>query len=139
MIETGTVIKAGGGNITVQFKRKTDCEKCKMCLFSENSNVFEIEFENTVNACEGDIVSVEMPNRIVLFSSFVVYIIPLLFCAAGLFLGFFLWGEAAAIAFSAAFIALGFVFIILLEKYLNKTNKLKKPVVKTIVKRNNQN
>ncbi|MDD4003147.1 MAG: SoxR reducing system RseC family protein [Clostridia bacterium] len=135
MIETGTVIKAQDGNIAVQFKRKTDCEKCKMCMFSENSNIFEIEFENTVNASAGDIVSVEMPKRIVLFSSFIVYIIPLLFCAAGLFLGYFIWGEIAAIALSAAFIALGFVFIILLEKYLNKTKKLKKPVVTAIVKK----
>lgn len=131
MTETGIVTKTNGGNLTLRFERKTDCKNCKMCMFSEDSNSVEIEVENTVNAEIGDSVTVNMPNKIVLLYSLIVYMLPLIFCAAGLVAGYFILGEAAALLIGAAMLIAGFCAVVLIDRKL----KIKKPVIVAVTKK----
>jgi positive regulator of sigma E activity len=129
MTETGKVIKESKGIITVRFERKTECDKCRMCAFSKNMTYFDLNLENTVNAREGDTVIVSVQSGAVLFSSFIVYIIPLIIAAAGFTGGYLLWGEALSVVCGAVFLALGFFSLSFLDKYLKKKNKITGPHV----------
>lgn len=139
MTETGNVIKSSKDYITVRFQRKTECAKCKMCAFSDNMTYFDMKFKNTVNAAEGDIVTVEMQGGAVVLSSFLVYIIPLLFAAAGLIAGYLLWGDGAAAICAAVSLAIGFFALSLIDKYLKKRNKIKTPSLTGIVNKEETN
>lgn len=70
--------------VTVQFDRKSACDKCGMCLMSKDSMKVELVLDNELNACEGDIVDVSMGSGYVLTSSFVVYLIPIMLIVVGL-------------------------------------------------------
>lgn len=133
MTETGTVTKINGGNVTVRFDRKTDCENCKMCMFSEEAKFVETEVENSVNAEIGDTVTVNMPGRTVLLYSLIVYMLPLVFCAAGLIAGYFALGDAAALIFGALMLAAGFLVVTLIDKKLK--GKAKRPEITAIFRR----
>jgi sigma-E factor negative regulatory protein RseC len=123
MTETGLVIKETKGFITVRFERKTECSKCKMCAFSKDMTHFDMDLENTVNAREGDTVTVSMQGGAVLLSSLIVYIIPLIFTALGLIGGYLIGGETIAVIGGAFFLALGFLSLSFLDKYLKRKNK----------------
>ena len=135
MTETGEVIKDAKKFITVRFNRKTECEKCKMCAFSESMTYFDMEMENTVNAKVGDTVIVSMKSGSVLLSSIIVYFIPLVFTAIGLFLGYYIAGENIAAILGVVFLAIGFLTISFTDKILKKKNKINTPKVTGILER----
>ena len=126
MEEKGKVIKANNKTLTVRFERKTQCSKCGACAFPAGSPHFDIELKNDAGAKEGDTVTVSMPGGSVLLSSALVYLIPLLFTAAGLAIGFALSGENLAIYLGLVMLAAGFLFISFLDKLIKKRGKTPK-------------
>lgn len=80
MIEKGKVIKIDNkkNTATVSFDRKSDCEKCGMCLMSKDKMKVEITLKNKVNAELNDIVEVSMGEGFVLTSAIIVYLIPVI-------------------------------------------------------------
>jgi len=135
MTETGEVIKVAKKFITVRFNRKTECENCKMCAFSESMTYFDMEMENTVNAKVGDTVIVSVKSGSVLLSSIIVYFIPLVFTAIGLFLGYYIAGENLAAILGVVFLAIGFLTISFTDKILKKKNKINTPKVTGILEK----
>lgn len=134
MTETGKVIKVEKDFVTVRFQRKTECENCKMCIFSQDMTYLDIKMKNTVNAQIDDIVKVSTKGKTVLISSLIVYIVPLLFTLLGLFLGYIILGENLAIVFAMVFLALGFLSIAIIDKLLKRKNKNVIFTIKSIVK-----
>lgn len=85
MIETGRVHKIDNKNrATIRFPRKTACENCRMCFKPRDEMYVELTVKNTLNAKEGDKVSVSMGRQIVLVSSLIVYLLPVALVALAL-------------------------------------------------------
>jgi len=131
--ETGLVTAVNGGVISVQFERKAECEKCKMCAFPAGSKNFNLELDNTIGAKEGDRVLVHLSGGYVVMSSFLVYIIPLLFCFIGLLIGFLTGNDLLTVVLAVSFLVLGFLAAVLTEKLLKKKRTIKKPEVIKII------
>lgn len=86
MTETGTVAAIDkSGYATVEFERKSACGNCGMCLKTKDEMKVSIRVKNKLDAKIGDRVSVDMSSVIVLRSSFIVYIIPVVIVALALF------------------------------------------------------
>lgn len=86
MRESGKVIKedARKKNVTVEFERKSACEKCGMCMMSKSNMTVSLTLKNNMGAKIGDTVEVSMGDSFVLTSAAIVYIIPLILGGIGL-------------------------------------------------------
>ena len=71
MIEKGTIVKIKGDKATVQFDRKSACDKCHMCAVTKDSMKVQVVVKNTLNLNVGDYVAVEMGRRFVLTAAFI--------------------------------------------------------------------
>lgn len=87
MVERGTVISVDSNKntATVQFNRKSACDKCGMCLMSKDNMKVELTLNNTVNASAEDVVDVMLGDNYVLTSAIIVYMIPVALIAISLF------------------------------------------------------
>jgi len=85
MLEVGYVEETQGDIAKVRMTRTSMCASCKKCgLFAAGgSGDLLIEARNDSNAVPGDWVRVEMDSSNVLKAAFIVYMVPLLFAAAG--------------------------------------------------------
>lgn len=87
MVEIGTISNIDKkGYATIKFSRKMACEHCKMCFKPKDENFVQIRVKNTLDAKTGEKVSVSMGTQVVLLSSFLVYIIPVVAVALTLIL-----------------------------------------------------
>lgn len=91
MKETARVIKKENGQSLVQIIRVSACSHCdEKCMLAEDSHDME-EMEVLVNdpigAEVGSMVELEMGAKPILFSAFVVYLLPLVAIILGYFAG----------------------------------------------------
>ena len=79
MREEGVVRKEQDGFCEVIVHRKTACgDNCASCSGACKMNFQSVTAKNTVGAKAGDSVLIEMDSKKVLFSAFLVYILPIL-------------------------------------------------------------
>jgi sigma-E factor negative regulatory protein RseC len=126
MKEKARVIKKEDGQSLVQIIRVSACSHCEeKCMLAEDSHEME-EMEVLVNdpigAEVGSMVELEMGTKPILFSAFVVYLIPLVAIIAGYFAGsswlsvFFNNGEIAGIIGSVISFFLSFLLLRFFDK-----------------------
>ncbi len=97
--ETAIVVSSDNEQIIIETQKKTSCGSCrvnKSCGTGIVSNYFtptpvEFKLKNTIQANVGDTIIVGINERIFLFGSFLMYILPLLFV-----LGFAMLGDYIA-------------------------------------------
>jgi len=78
MRETGIVKSIDGELCTCSVKRKSACgENCASCKAACSSREHTFVAKNIVGAVAGDTVIIEMGTKRVLYSAFLVYILPL--------------------------------------------------------------
>ena len=118
MTERAAVLKVSGRIAVVQIEKKPECDACKVCAFRNGKSRVKVKALNTAGARAGDAVLVraEKDNR--LLASFIVYILPVLFAAAGAAVGFLalddqLWAALCCVAG----LVLGFAAVFLLDKW----------------------
>ncbi len=140
MREEGTVIETYGDFAKVEAKRSLSCEGCAskdMCKPGSDSMI--IEALNPVGAVSGDGVAFEIGKGAFLKSSFILYLMPVIFIVIGAWLG----GEAASYFLSvnkeaisalsaAVFFFLSIIALLFINKYFFK-NAEYKPVIKEIL------
>ena len=122
MIEKGTIVKIKGDKATVQFDRKSACDKCHMCAVTKDGMKVKIVIENSLNACVGDVVSVSMGERFVLTAALIVYIIPLVLVGLGVGVGSLL-SELAQVLLAVGGLIIGFVIAFLLDRFVIRKRK----------------
>ncbi len=117
MKEQAIVIKATGKIAVLRICKRPECEGCKVCAFKAGQSTVKVKAKNTVGAKAGDtvIVQAEKDNR--LLASFIVYILPVLFAAAGAAVGFLalknqLWAALCCLGG----LVLGFAAVFFLDK-----------------------
>lgn len=97
MLEYGRVTKLDGGEATVSFARHGECDRCHICRVTADGADCELRMPNTCEAEEGDFVKVEIFKGSTRVLSVAVYLIALLFAAAGVIAGVVLSAGATAI------------------------------------------
>lgn len=143
MEEKGTIIKNRGQDILVKIERHSACSKCdRDCGLAMASDIEETVVEinkgnyNDIYFNEGQQVILEMEEKSVVLSAFIVYIFPLVAMIGGYFaLSGFSQTEAAGIIGSL----FGFVISFLLIRIINqkyKFNNKFEPRIKKIINQN---
>jgi len=129
MKETGRIRRILKEDIAeVEFKSSSACSKCGKCSLGVSGDVF-IEAVNKIGAKKGDKVEVEISS--VVSSSFIVYILPVIFIVLGYFIGVQvhpLWGlkismESLGIVFALIFLFISFVLLKLYDLFVSKIGK----------------
>jgi len=136
MEESGTVIELKGPSTAVVLCQKGSfCEHCAAmdtCRMGDDNQSMRVDAHNTLGAEVGDRVVLSVSSRTFLTSSFVVYILPLIFMLIGGLLGQFIGEEMIPSVkpefFSAligiTFLAGSFLSIRLVSKTLKKEHYL---------------
>ena len=93
MKELAIVVKTAGKIATVQIEKKPECDACKMCAFRDGKSRVKVRALNAAGAKAGDTVLVQAEKDNRLLASFIVYILPVLFAAAGLGAGLLCFEE----------------------------------------------
>lgn len=119
MIEKGVIVKIKGDKATVQFDRKSACDKCHMCAVTKDSMKVQVVVKNTLNLNVGDYAAVEMGKRFVLTAAFIVYIIPLVLVGIGIGIGSVISEMWQAILALIGLVG-GFVISVVLDRVLRK-------------------
>ena len=126
MKERARVIKNKNGQSLVQIIRTSACSHCdEKCMLADDSHEVE-EMEVLVNdpigAEVGSMVELEMGTKPILFSAFIVYLLPLVAIIAGYFAGssvlniFFANSEIAGILGSIISFFLSFLILRAFDK-----------------------
>ncbi len=142
MREEGIVIDTYGEFAKVEARRSASCEGCASkdtCKPNSNTSMI-IEVINPINARVGDRICFEVEASALLKSTFVIYLMPVIFLLIGAWAG----GEISkiyplfkkeeilsVISGSLFFLVSGFI-LISLNRYFSK-NKRYKPMIKEIL------
>lgn len=116
MKERARVVKKESGQSLVKVIKTSACSHCdKKCMLAQDSHEVE-EMEVLVNdpigAEVGSLVELEMASKPVLFSAFVVYLLPLVAIIAGYFVGNILFNSVVANAEVAGIIGSVIAFLL---------------------------
>lgn len=138
MKEIGKVVSVNDkkGQITVQFDRKSQCEKCGMCMMSKDSKNVELNLENKVNAEIDDCVEVSMGDSFVLASAIIVYLIPVILVAIS-FIFTRQHSESIQIIGLIISLVLGVIIAYIIDKII-KNHKGYKPEIINIVEKSKE-
>ncbi len=145
MIEDiATVIEVNGENVVVESVRKSACSGCGAksgcgtnvlaTLFDKTSENPRLTLKNTVGAKEGEKVVIGVDERVVIKSSFFVYIVPVLsmifFAAIGIVIAedIGLTSDNSSMILGVFGLLLGFGWLFLYSKKL-ATEKQYQPII----------
>ena len=122
MRETGEIVQVNGKTATVKVDKKTECDKCGMCLFPKGADGITFNAENTLGAKQGDTVILEREKDGKLLGAILVFLIPLLLIGLATVLAYtVIKKEIYVLILSVVFIVVWFCALALIDKKLNKT------------------
>jgi len=90
------------------------CDSCiskEKCLFHKERDKI-IEAENIIHAKPGDLVLVEVPSKNYIISTFIIYIVPIIFMFIGAILGEFYFKKIIYKGVNISSIIFSFIFLI---------------------------
>lgn len=132
MLETGKVIKIVDGIAEVQFKRKSSCDKCKVCSLEDGGTV-SIKLKNDIGAKVGDTVEVGISDRRLTQSNLIVFGIPLLVLLIGMIFAIaFELNELYSILTGAGSLVFGFVIVFVIDKIIAKNKSFSPKILKIL-------
>ena len=120
MRETGVIISEEKQKVTIQMVKGDKCKDCNLCE-TTGPNQMQVEALNNINAHVGDLVEFEVPPAKVLGSSFLIFIVPVLFMIAGYFIGTSFFGPQSGEGEGAGILGsiFGFVLSMILLKFFD--------------------
>ncbi|MGM0445523.1 MAG: SoxR reducing system RseC family protein [Bacillota bacterium] len=142
MRELGKVINCIDNIAKVKVIKHSACSKCdRDCPLSgadsheREEMVFKVK--NSIGAKQGDQVSIELENRNLVFSSLIIYLMPILNMIIGYFLGQWLGlkynlltREISGIFGTVLFLFLSFLLLRQINSNLENNNKIDPKIVK---------
>ena len=90
MVECGVVSRVKGGNATVCFAHRGECDRCHICDVSRDGMKCELSMPNTLDVSVGDYVKVEVYKKSVRMLSAAMYSLVLLLTGIGVLIGTFM-------------------------------------------------
>lgn len=117
MTECGTIIAVDGKFAKVRIARNSACGSCGKCGMTENQKHADFFVENTLEAKNGDVVELNIPDANTAAMAFVGYVLPLVPALAALFvaLGFKLAEWIAVLMFFGG-LAIGYLVVAIIDK-----------------------
>ena len=135
MQEQGKITKLNGDIATVSIDKKTECDKCGMCLFPNGAKAIEFETVNTLNANVGDVVLIERQEKGKLTAIILVFLVPLLLILlSSLVAIFIIESELWMLWLSLITLALWFSVLPAIDKKLKKTQSFTTEMISIIAK-----
>lgn len=118
--ENGVVLKADKNTAVVKLEKKSECSTCGRCSFGRGKNYVKLRAKNLVGAKAGNevVLQIQKDNR--LSAAFYVYIVPLVFAAAGLLIGYFTGTEIFMFALCLVMLVFGYIIVMLIDKSLSQ-------------------
>ena len=135
--EIGEVM-VGGKTATIKIDRKKECEGCKMCARRRGDNYVKMRADNAIGAQKGDRVEVTVQKAFTLQASALVYLVPLLFAAIGLAVGYVTLPEKFAFALCLAMLVVGYIIVVAVDRVIRKKKEYT-PVVTKIISQKKEN
>ncbi|MBI5206660.1 MAG: SoxR reducing system RseC family protein [Candidatus Firestonebacteria bacterium] len=126
MEEIGKIIEIKGDFAIIKMESKEQCKNCGHCISVSTFDGFIMEINNNIKAHVGDRVKISIPEKTILYASFIVYFIPLVFIFIGYFTGvyfadFFHFNISLETAGIIASISGLFISLIFIRKFEIKT------------------
>ena len=130
--EKGKVLTINGEKVKVLLPLSKGCEKCGLCRkVADDLMEMEVHFKGDVKP--GSSVKIYVSPKIVIFSSFVLYILPLIFLVTGYYIGKLLGthillksrGELFPALFSFLFFFFSFIPIHIIDKIKRRDENFK--------------
>lgn len=122
MRETGKVTQISNGYAKVAVDKKSECDKCGMCLFPKGASVTELDAKNEIGASVGDTVVIERQEDGKLLGALLVFFVPLLLIGASALIGYLILNnELSVLIISLCLIVAWFAVLSLIDKKLKKT------------------
>lgn len=129
-IERGIVYKISGNSAWIELAASSKCEHCEACQIL-SAGKRGVEAENQVGAGVGDEVEVEICQETRVVFPLLVFGLPVIFLILGIFLGG-LVSETASIIFGAVFLLLGFLIVVVVDKYVAGQKKFRNVIVRKV-------
>ncbi len=122
MREQGIVTAVEKKVASVRIDKKSECEKCGMCLFPQGATNTELKVQNNLNAQVGDKVTIETVKDAKFLGALLVFLIPLVLIAIAVVLGVVvLQNELYVLLISVVLIAIWFSILAVIDKKLKKS------------------
>lgn len=122
MIEQGVVTSVSGKFAKVKVDKKTECDKCGMCLFPQGASSTEFNAINKLNANVGDKVTIQTTSDVKFMGTILVFLVPLLLIALSAVIGMVvLKNELSVLFLSIGLIVVWFIILSLIDKKLKKS------------------
>lgn len=132
MLETGKVIKVYDDIAEINFKRKSSCDKCKVCSLEDGSTV-SIKLKNDIGVNIGDMVEVGISDKRLTQSNLIVFGIPLLILLIGMIVANVLkLKELYSILIGVGSLVLGFVIVFVIDKIIAKNKSFSPKILRIL-------
>ncbi len=138
MKEKGKVVRTDGAYAVVRIDKKSECDKCGLCLFPKGASCTEISAENPLNAAEGDDVIIETSKNAPLIGVALAFLVPLMLIGIAVGVGLFLKNSEIWIpVIGVILVVLWYTILAAIDKKLRKKRGFC-PVVAEIIKEETQ-
>ncbi len=129
--EEGKIVEIDGDKVKVRLPFSSNCEKCRLCK-KISDDLMEVEAVKKGNIKVGSSVKLYIPPKVIIVSSFMLYIFPLLFLVGGYFFGkifdvYFGFGkeELFPALFAFLFLFSSFIIVHIFDKAKRKDKNFK--------------
>ena len=121
MIEQGVVTEVSGKKATVKIDKKTECDKCGMCLFPKGASSTLISASNKIGASVGDKVTIETQKDAKFIGAVLVFLVPLILIGISAVIGLIIIkNELSVLLLSAGLIVIWFIILSAIDKKIKK-------------------
>jgi len=134
--DVGTVVDIQSGLAIVEYSRSDACDTCKLkaFCFQKGGDVTKLTMKNNLNVKKGDIIQFEISPQMRILSSFLVFILPIIFMIGSYFLCKSAIGlsENISIVVSLISIAVAFIFVKFIDGQIKKKAMIQPKMVAVI-------
>lgn len=138
--DVGIVVEIYKDNAIIEFSRSEACNTCKLkaFCFQKGGDLTKLTMKNSLGAQIGDQIQFEISPQMRILSSFLVFILPIIFMIGSYFIFKSAVGlsENLSILLSLASVVIAFVFVKLIDNQIKK-KALIQPKMVSILKANN--
>lgn len=136
MIEQGIVTEVSQKTATVKIDKKSECDKCGMCLFPKGASSTLIIATNKIGAKQGDIVTIQTQKDAKFLGAVLVFLIPLILIGISAVIGLVIIKNQLWVLFlSLISIVLWFAVLSLIDKKIKKLSGFSPEITSIDVKK----
>ena len=134
--DVGTVVDIQNGLAIVKYSRSDACNTCKLkaFCFQKGGDVTTLTMKNELNVKLGDKIQFEISPQIRILSSFLVFILPIIFMIGSYFLckSAIRLSESISIIVSLVSIAVAFIVVKIIDGQIKKNAMIQPKMVAVV-------